>query len=169
MIIIAAVDKNWGIGKDNDLLYHIKEDMKFFRSKTKDNIIIIGRKTLESFPDAKPLKNRINLVLTTNKNYKADKDAIILTSIGEIFEYIKNYPEKDVYVCGGANIYNELLPYCETALITKINDEKDAQKYMPNLDNNPDWEMSEISETLYEDDLSFNFCTYKNKRTKKWS
>ena len=72
MILIAAVNNNWGIGAENDLLYHIPRDMKFFRGKTKDNIIIVGRKTLESFPNGAPLKYRDNIVLTRDSSYNAN-------------------------------------------------------------------------------------------------
>jgi len=161
MKLIAAVNKNWGIGKDNDLLYHIPGDMKFFRSKTKDNIIIVGRKTLESFPDGKPLKFRTNVVLTTDTNYKAD-DAVIFNTVDDIVSYVKNHSDKDVYVCGGAQIYNLFLPLCSTAYITKIDDDKDAEKFMTNLDDNPDWKLIEQSETFVENGYSYKFCTYTN-------
>ena len=89
MKLIVAVNNSWGIGKGNDLLYHIPTDMKFFRSKTKDNIIIIGRKTLESFPNSKPLPYRTNIVLTRDKSYVAE-DTVICNNSAEIFDYIKN-------------------------------------------------------------------------------
>ena len=139
MILIAAVSKSWGIGKGNDLLYHISRDMKFFREKTKGNIIIIGRKTLESFPNGAPLKYRENIVLTKNADYKAE-GAIICNNFSEIAEYInKNGKDKEVYVCGGAEIYRQMLPYCSYAYITKIDDDKPAEKFMPNLDDENGW------------------------------
>lgn len=166
MILIAAVNKNWGIGKSNDLLYHIPADMKFFRSKTKDNIIIVGRKTLESFPKGSPLPNRINIVLTRDSSYKAN-GAYVCTNIDEISKIIDDNPEKDVYVCGGAEIYSLLLPYCSSALITKVDDDADAEKFMPNLDTADSWQLSEQSETMTENGYSFSFCTYINTKYNK--
>lgn len=161
MKLIVAVNKNWGIGSDNDLLYHIPEDMKFFRSKTKDNVIIVGRKTLESFPEGKPLKNRINIVLTTDKNYKKD-DTVIVNSVDELFSKLKDYKDKDIYLCGGEQIYKLLYSYCDIAYVTKIEDKKPAQKYMQNIDNESNWEIIEQSEILEDNGLKFKFVTYKN-------
>ncbi len=161
MKLIAAVNNNWGIGKGNDLLYHIPTDMKFFRSKTKDNIIIIGRKTLESFPNSKPLPYRINIVLTRDTSYAAE-GTVLCNNLDDVFSYIKTV-DKDVYVCGGAEIYKLLLPYCDVAYITKIYDDKNAEKFMPDLDNDDNWELFEKSEDIEENGLTFSFCTYKNK------
>ena len=160
MKLIAAVNKSWGIGKGNDLLYHLPSDMKFFRSKTKDNIIIIGRKTLESFPNAKPLPYRTNIVLTRDSSYNAE-GTVICNSTDEVFEYIKNNSDREVYVCGGEEIYRLFLPYCQEALITKVDDDCDAEKFMPNLDDDDNWELFEKSEPITENGLSFCFITYK--------
>ena len=165
MKLIAAVNNNWGIGKDNDLLYHISTDMKFFRSKTKDNVIIVGRKTLESFPGGNPLKNRVNIVLTRDINYTCD-DAIIVHNINELLDKLNDYRNLEIYVCGGEEIYNLLCPYCDTAYITKIDDNLDAQKFFPNLDKMPDWKVTEESEELSENGYNFKFCTYINKSLK---
>ena len=165
MKLIVAVNNNWGIGKGNDLLYHIPTDMKFFRSKTKDNIIIIGRKTLESFPNAKPLPYRTNIVMTRDISYQAD-GTIICNTKEEVFEYLKNNSDREVYVCGGEEIYKLFLPHCKEALITKVFDDCDAQKFMPNLDTNDDWELTYQSETMSENGLDFCFCTYENKNYK---
>ena len=119
MNIIVAVDKNWAIGKENKLLVSIPADMKFFRSTTTGKVVVMGRKTLESFPNGLPLKNRTNIVLTKDKNYKV-KDAIIVHSIEEALEELKKYASEDVYVIGGDSIYAQMLPYCDTAHVTKI-------------------------------------------------
>ena len=119
MNIIVAVDKNWAIGKENKLLVSIPADMKFFRSTSTGKVVVMGRKTLESFPNGLPLKNRTNIVLTKDKNYKV-KDAIIVHSIEEALEELKKYASEDVYVIGGDSIYAQMLPYCDTAHVTKI-------------------------------------------------
>lgn len=161
MILIAAVNNSWGIGAGNDLLYHIPRDMKFFRGKTKDNIIIIGRKTLESFPNGAPLKYRDNIVLTRDSSYRAE-GAVICNNISAVSDYIGSHKDKEVFVCGGAEIYRLLLPYCSLAYITKIYDDKQAEKFMPNLDIENGWVLEETSEEYNEDGYSFRFCTYKN-------
>ena len=131
MNIIVAVDKNWAIGKENKLLVSIPADMKFFRSTTTGKVVVMGRKTLESFPNGLPLKNRTNIVLTKDKNYKV-KDAIIVHSIEEALEELKNYASEDVYVIGGDSIYAQMLPYCDTAHVTKIDFGYEADAWFPN-------------------------------------
>ena len=111
MNLIVAVDSNWGIGKDNKLLVSIPADMKFFRTTTTGKVVIMGRKTLESFPNGLPLKNRVNIVLTGNKDYKV-KDAVVVHSVEEALEEAGKYPTEDVYVIGGDSVYRQMLPYC---------------------------------------------------------
>ena len=141
MNIIVAVDKNWAIGKENKLLVSIPADMKFFRSTTTGKVVVMGRKTLESFPNGLPLKNRTNIVLTKDKNYKV-KDAIIVHSIEEALEELKKYASEDVYVIGGDSIYAQMLPYCDTAHVTKIDFGYEADAWFPNLDENEEWKIN---------------------------
>ena len=119
MNLIAAVDKNWAIGCKNKLLVSIPADMKFFRETTTGKVVVMGRKTLESFPNGQPLKKRVNIVLTHDKNFKAG-DAIIVHSMEELREELKKYPSEDIYVIGGETIYKQLLDDCDVAHITKI-------------------------------------------------
>ena len=103
MNLIVAADKNWGIGKDNKLLVSIPSDMKFFRQETMGKVVVMGRKTLESFPNGLPLKNRTNVVLTSDKNYQV-KDAVIVHSIDEVLEELKKYDDDEIYVIGGGKV-----------------------------------------------------------------
>ena len=119
MNLIAAVDKNWAIGYQNKLLTSIPEDMKFFRQTTTGKVVVMGRKTLESFPGKKPLKNRTNIVLTKNPSYQAE-GAIVVHNEDELREELKKYDSNELYVIGGGSIYEMLIPYCDTAYITKI-------------------------------------------------
>ena len=162
MNIIVAVDKNWAIGKENKLLVSIPADMKFFRSTTTGKVVVMGRKTLESFPNGLPLKNRTNIVLTKDKNYKV-KDAIIVHSIEEALEELKNYASEDVYVIGGDSIYAQMLPYCDTAHVTKIDFEYEADSYFPNLDEMPDWKVTAESEEQTYFDLEYYFVKYEKQ------
>ena len=162
MNIIVAVDKNWAIGKENKLLVSIPADMKFFRSTTTGKVVVMGRKTLESFPNGLPLKNRTNIVLTKDKNYKV-KDAIIVHSIEEALEELKKYASEDVYVIGGDSIYAQMLPYCDTAHVTKIDFGYEADAWFPNLEEDPAWVLTGESEEKTYFDLEFRFCRYERR------
>ena len=160
MNLIVAVDKNWAIGKDNKLLVSIPQDMKFFRETTMDKVVVMGRKTLESFPGGQPLKKRTNIVLTRDKNYKV-KDVIVVHGVEELLEELKNYDEKEIYVIGGESIYRALLPYCKVAHVTKIDHAYEADTYFPNLDEMEDWEVTGVSEEQTYFDLEYEFVRYE--------
>lgn len=162
MNIIVAVDKNWGIGYQNKLLVSIPEDMKFFRSETSGKVVVMGRKTLESFPNGLPLKNRTNIVLTKNQNYKA-KDALILHSVEEVLEELKKYPTEEVYIIGGDSIYKEFLPYCDVAHVTRIDHAYEADAFFPNIGQMPEWVLTGESEEKTYFDLEFTFCRYERR------
>lgn len=162
MNCIVAADKNWGIGKGNGLLVSIPADMRFFRDSTMGKVIIMGRNTLESFPGGRPLKNRINIVITHDPDYRCP-DAVIVHSIEEAKKLAEGYPSEDVYVIGGGSIYRQFLPYCTTAYVTKINMSYDADTFFPNLDNDPEWEcVSESDEETYYD-IEYCFTKYIRK------
>ena len=163
MKIIVAADKNWGIGKDNKLLVSIPADRKMVRQETTGKVCVMGRKTLESFPGGLPLKNRINIVLTRNENYKV-KDAIIVHSIEELMEELKKYPAEDVYCIGGDTIYKQLLPYCDAAQVTKIDFAYIADSYFPNLDEDPQWHVAAESEEQTYFDLEYKFVRYERNK-----
>ena len=160
MKIIFAADKNWGIGRNNKLLVSIPADMKFFRETTTGNVVVMGRKTLESFPGGLPLKNRVNIVLTKDENYDV-KDAIVVHSLDELKEVLVEYNTDNVYVIGGASIYKQLLCYCDTAYVTKIDYEYEADTYFPNLDTDSEWEVEECSEEQTYFDLEYTFVKYR--------
>ena len=160
MNLIAGVDSNCAIGKNNQLLVRILMDQKFFRETTTGKVVVMGRKTLESFPNGLPLKNRTNIVLTHNPNYSV-KDAIVVHSLDELHEELKKYNSEDIYVIGGEKIYEQLLDECDVAHITKIDFEYDADAYFPNLDENPDWEITGDSEEQTYFDLEFYFYRYE--------
>ena len=150
MDIIVAVDADWGIGKDGDLLQRISADMKYFREKTTGNVLVMGRKTLESFPNKKPLPNRVNIVLTKNKDYQAE-GVVLCHDLAELPAVLKNYAGKQV------------LPQCERAYVTKIYQTYPADTAFPNLDENPDWELEEKGEMQEEKGVRFSFDVYKKR------
>ena len=162
MKAILAADKNWGIGYNNHLLVSIPSDMKFFRQTTTGKVVVMGRKTLESFPNGMPLKNRTNIVLTGNQNYQV-KDAIVVHSEDELMEELKKYDTDDVYVIGGESVYRMMLPYCDTAYVTKIDRAFQADTFFPNLDEMDEWVMTEEGEEQTCFDLEFVFTKYERR------
>nr|APO26919.1 Dihydrofolate reductase [uncultured bacterium] len=162
MKLIASADKNWGIGFKNKLLVSIPTDMKFFRQTTTGKVVVMGRKTLESFPNGLPLKNRTNIVLTGNKDYRV-KDAVIVHTLEELQEELKRYKSDDIYVIGGERIYRQLLPLCDTAYITRIDHAFQADTFLPNLDELEDWKMTEEGEEQTCFDLEFRFTKYERR------
>ena len=160
MNIILAVDKNWAIGKNNKLMFSIPQDMKFFRETTTGKVVVMGRKTLESFPGGQPLKKRVNIVLTSDKNYHVN-GADIVHSIDALLEELKKYPAEDIYVIGGESIYRQLLPYCDKAYVTKIEHAYDADTFFPNLDEDPQWRMTKTSDEQTYFDLEYEFTIYE--------
>ena len=160
MNLIVAVDKNWAIGMGNKLLVSIPQDMKFFRETTQGKVVAMGRKTLESFPGGQPLKNRVNIVLTSDKKYQV-KGTVVVHSIEEMVEELKKYDEEDIFVIGGESIYRQLLPYCKKAYITKIDHAYQADTFFPDLDQDPQWQMTKISDEQTYFDLEYVFTIYE--------
>jgi dihydrofolate reductase len=162
MNLIAAVDINWGIGNKGELLTSIKGDQQNFKNITLEKVVILGRETLNTFPGGKPLKNRTNIILSRDNNLKIE-NALVVNSIEELFKSIEHFNPDDVYVIGGQSIYEQLLPYTQTAFITKIQRSYSADKYFPNLDMLKEWELVSTSENHVENDINFTFNIYKRK------
>lgn len=161
MRLIVAVSKNWGIGRDNALLFNLKEDMRHFKKMTTDKVVVMGRNTYLSLP-VRPLKNRINIVLSRSALME---ECITVRGLDELFDLIKQFDGDDVFVIGGASIYRTLLPYCDAAFITKVDAEAEADAYFENLDELPGWECVEEVEGETE---GLKFCTYKNNSPKEY-
>lgn len=162
MNLIVNVDSNWAIGYRGKLLVSIPEDMKFFRSETTGKVVVLGRKTLDTFPGGQPLKNRANIILTRNPNYQV-KGAIICHSVEEVLEELKKYNSEDVYIIGGDSIYKEFLPYCDVAHVTRTDHVYDADAWFPNLEEDPAWVLTGESEEKTYFDLEFRFCRYERR------
>ena len=165
MNLIACVDANWAIGKNNQLLVKIPADMKFFRETTTGKVVVMGRKTLESFPNGQPLKNRTNIVLTHDRSYQV-KDAIVVYSMDELYEELKKYPSDDIYIIGGESIYRQLVDACDVAHITKVDYAYDADAHFPNLDEKPEWKITQDSEEQTYFDLIYYFYKYEKTSRK---
>lgn len=163
MNLIAAVDQNWAIGNKGQLLVRIPGDQRMFRQETLDKVIVYGRKTLETFPMGQPLHRRINIVLSSNRSYKV-RNATVVHSIEELMGELRAYPSEDVYIIGGESIYRQMLPYCDTAHITKIDYAYEADSYFPNLDEDPDWEVTADSDEQTYFDIAYTFVRYERKK-----
>ena len=166
MKAIVAVDKNWGIGKKNDLLFSLPADMAYFREKTLNKVVIMGSNTLKSFPGGRPLKNRTNIVLFPGGE-KRD-DCTIVDSMDELKLELKKYNAEEVFVIGGAMFYKTMLPYCTEVLVTKVDADGEAEVFYENLDKLPEWTLVSESETVETNGLNIKFTVYKNSDVKEF-
>lgn len=162
LISILNCDKNYGIGKKNDLLFHLPLDMKFFREKTSNHVVAMGRNTLLSFPNSKPLKNRTNIVLSQDES-NSFKGVINVHSMEEFKKEIAKQLEKDdVFIIGGASIYRQMLPYVDEVYLTKVNEDGHAEVFFVDIDSDPSFELVSESETQNDNGHEIRFCVYKN-------
>lgn len=166
MDLIVAVDSNWAIGNKGDLLVSIPADHKFFRTVTMGNVVVLGRKTLAGFPNQQPLKGRDNIILSRDPEYEV-KDATVVHSIDELLEQLRQYKDREIFVIGGGTIYEQLLPYCRYAHVTKIDYKYEADTFFPNLDKLDNWKLVGDSEEQTYFDLLYYFYKYENMDVKE--
>ncbi len=169
MNLVVAVDKNWAIGYKGDLLAHVRADLKEFSRLTTGHAVVLGSKTLSTFPGGKVLKNRTNIVLSSRTEYNPE-GAIMARSMDELKKILENYDTDDVFVIGGASVYKELLPLVDVCYVTKFDKAFEADAYFPNLDDSGEWELvykgrEQISdpEKDTETGLKFFFTKYRRK------
>ncbi len=166
LIEIFNCDCRWGIGKKNGLLFRLPKDMAFFKKTTEGHVVAMGENTLLSFPHSAPLKNRTNLVLAQNPSHEY-LGTITVHSFDDFLSEIKKQLQNgDVFVTGGASIYRQMLPYCDEALITKVEEDGGAEVFVENLDESPDWELSFASEKETDNGHTIQFCRYENRNKK---
>lgn len=166
MKAIVAVDKNWGIGKKNDLLFSLPADMAYFRQNTSGKVVVMGSNTLKSFPGGKPLKNRTNVVLYPGGELR--DDCIIVQSLEELKEELKKYNADDVFVVGGAMFYRTMLPYCSEVLVTKVDADGGAEVFYENLDKLENWTCVSEQEPVETNGYTIKFTVYKNSDVKEF-
>lgn len=166
MKAIVAVDKKWGIGKNNDLLFSLPEDMKFFREKTANKVVCMGYNTLLSFPGSKPLKNRVNIVLAPDGVER--EDCIIVHTLEALSKELSKYNGDDVFVIGGAMFYKTMVPYCSEVLVTKVDADGEATVFYPNLDKMDNYSCIYVSDPIETNGLTIRFTTYKNSQPIKF-
>jgi dihydrofolate reductase len=155
---IVCVDENWAIGKNNDLLFHLKKDMQFFKEKTTLSIVVMGENTLLSLPGGKPLKNRINIVLCPEGHEYPG--CVCFHDFDKLVTQLKAL-DCDVYVIGGGMLYNSMLPYYDEVYVTKVKADGEGTVFFPNLDDNLDFAVADISDDIEDGDYFINFYTYK--------
>lgn len=163
MKAIVAVDSNWAIGNKGQLLVSIPADQKNFRNETIGKTIVYGRKTLETFPQQVVLPKRNNIILSTKPDYRV-KDAAVVHSRQELLDLVSDLDTNDVYIIGGESVYREFLDLCDTAIVTFIDKEYQADTYFPNLDKDPEWELSDESEEQVYFDITYTYRTYTRKK-----
>jgi dihydrofolate reductase len=157
---IVHADKNWGIGKNNDMMFSLPLDMKFFRQTTMGHTVVMGGNTLRSFPNQKPLKNRVNIVLTRGQ---VCDECVCVHSYEELKNELKRRKNEEIFIIGGGEVYRELLPYCHAALVTKVEADGGAQVFFPNLDENEDFVCVDEGEPLQDNGYTIRFTRYENK------
>lgn len=158
---IVHVDEKWGIGKGNGMMFSLPKDMKFFRETTLGHTVVMGGKTLRSFPNGKPLKNRVNVVLT--RGHVCD-ECICVHSMEALKDYLKTHKNEDIYIIGGGEIYRALLPYCHEALVTKVDAVGGAEVFFPNLDEDEKFFCVDEGERIEDNGHTIRFTKYVNKQ-----
>ena len=159
MELIVAVYDDWGIGKDGTQPIAVSADRKFFREMTRGAMVIVGRKTLADFPGGKPLPNRTNVVLSRSK---VDMPGVVVCPTTEEAAALAKTVDRAM-VIGGGSIYRQMLPYCDTAYITKVHVTPESDTWFPNLDEVPAWEMAEILQSGEENGIAYEMCLYKRR------
>ncbi len=164
MKTIVAVDNKWGIGKNNKLLFDLKADMRHFVEHTRGKTVLMGYNTLLSLPNGMPLKGRKNIVLYPDGDYNdaAQKGYILARSLDELSALLKECGNDEAYVIGGAMMYKTMLPYCEEAIITKVDADGEATVFFDDLDKLDNWQCVKISEPVEDCGYTIRFCVYKN-------
>jgi dihydrofolate reductase len=164
MKAIVCVNKKWSIGKNGDLLYSLSGDMKFFRETTKGKTVVMGRKTLDSFSEGKPLKNRVNIVIS--KNIDVSRDVIWVNSPSDALSKITD--SENTFLIGGSSIYEQLIDFCDEALVTIVEDDTEGDSFFPNLLERKNWALVDESEEFSENGLKYRFCKFMNNVPKEF-
>ena len=165
MNFIVAVTKNWGVGIKGGLLLSIPDDMKYFREKTMGKTVLMGEATLRSFPGGKPLKGRESIVLSDDMSLSVE-GATVVHSLDEALCELKKHDYDNAFVIGGASVYKLMMPYCRYAYVTKMDVTLEADRYIPSLDDDPDWSIDEQSEEREHNGVKYRFVRYVNSNIK---
>ncbi len=168
MNFIVAVEENWGIGKNNDLLFRLPPDMAYFKEKTMGKVVVMGEATLKSLPGSKGLPGRTNVVLSDNPGFSCE-NVVLCRSMAELFDVLSNYNSEDIFVIGGASVYNQLMDCCDTAYITKVQRSVPHDVSIHSLDGRDGWQIKETSEMMDYKGLQFTFNVYQNTKVRAFA
>lgn len=160
MNLYVTADANWGIGHNDNLLIQIPRNQKMFLEETKGKVLVMGRKTLATFPQGMPLGGRTNIILSANAKLQI-KGATVVHSLEELFEELKQYPDEDIYVVGGESVYKQLLPYCNVAHVVKMDHAYIANKFFPDLEKEKEWKLTADSDEYTYFDIAYEFLRYE--------
>lgn len=160
MNLIVNVTQDWGIGLGDSLLVSLSPDLRHFRETTQGHTVVLGRKTLLTFPNAKPLPKRRNLILSTASDFTVE-GAQVVHSVAELLQSLA--PDEEVWVIGGESVYRQLLPYCRRAIVTKTFVTRPADRFFPNLDELPEWHLARQEPLQNYEGIAFQFLTYQNR------
>lgn len=161
MNLIVVVDKNWGIGRQNGLLFRLPKDMQFFREKTTGKVVVMGANTFHSFPNG-ALPNRTNVVL--DNSGAQHPNTVTVSTVDELDKQLAKYNTDEIFICGGASFYKLMLSRCKTAHVTKVQSDGCAELFFPNLDELPEWQLVSQSEPQEDNGHTITFCTYQNTK-----
>lgn len=161
MHAIFHADREWGIGKENDLMFHLPRDMRFFRETTMGKVVVMGGNTLRSFPDRRPLRGRTNIVLT-REQIPGETNLIPASDVDDLFRLLQRFSTDDVYVIGGAFLFKILIPYCSDVLVTKVDAVGGADVFAPDLDSDPNFYLDHAGRPIRDGGFSIRFCRYIN-------
>lgn len=162
MNMIVCVSRNWGIGKDNQLLFHIPNDLKQFRALTIGKTIVMGHNTLKSLPGGKPLPERTNIVLSRDPSLVVE-GATVCHDMQDVLIELSTVSPDDVFIIGGASVYRMFLPYCRRALITRVDAVPEADSFFPDLQEHPQWKIRQESDFMEHNGLSYQYVEYINE------
>ncbi len=165
MRAIVAVDKEWGIGKNNGMLFHLPKDLAFFKKTTMGKVIVMGGNTLLSFPNSKPLPGRTNIVLSESIERE---DCVVVKSLSALFSELEKYSSDDIFIVGGAKFYATMIDYCAVAYVTKVDEIGEATVFFPNLDDRENWSLRSESDKEEDNGHIISFTEYVNAHPKKF-
>ena len=167
MNVIVSVDQKWGIGREGRLLCPISEDLKRFKAYTLGNVVVLGRLTLATFPKQQPLPGRDNVILSRDRSY-AVSGAVVVHDLPELFQHLLPYTEEQIYIIGGAQVYQLLLPYCHRAYVTRLEEDFHADRFFPDLEADAGWRLVDRSPRQEQEGIGYCFCTYVQDAPAPW-
>jgi dihydrofolate reductase len=161
MEAIVIVDEGWGIGKNGKLMYHLRDDLRYFSLMTRGKVMVMGSRTLQSFPGGKPLKDRLHIVMSHEPGFTPD-GVLVARSREELRALVSGYPPDGVILIGGETLYRQFIACCFRAYVTRVRAVSPADRFFPNMDEMPGWRLAECGPEQEQNGLRFAYCVYEN-------